>query len=72
MPSFCGANLCWELVRFYDWSSIRNSGFICACNLKMILCVCSTEALKFGKTRLAPFGKVKKYVEKLEVSLNLV
>jgi hypothetical protein len=31
-----------------------------------------TEALKFGKTRLAPFGKVKKYVEKLEVSLNLV
>ncbi|CAD5311877.1 unnamed protein product [Arabidopsis thaliana] len=31
-----------------------------------------TEALKFGKTRLAPFGKVKKYVEKLEDVMALL
>lgn len=27
----------------------------------------STEALEFAQTKLAPFGKVQKYVEKLEV-----
>lgn len=72
MPSFCGTSLCCELVRIYIWFSIRNSGFLSALNLKMVLYMCSTEAIEFAQTRLAPFGKVQKYVEKLEVSLNLV
>lgn len=30
---------------------------------------CSTEALEFAQTKLAPFGKVQSYVEKLEVCI---
>lgn len=30
----------------------------------------STEALEFAQARLTPFGKVQKYVEKLEVRLG--
>ena len=29
----------------------------------------STEALEFAQTKLTPFGKVQKYVEKLEVCI---
>lgn len=47
--------------------------FLSALNLTNgFLCMCSAEALEFAQTRLAPFGKVQKYVEKLEVSPNLV
>lgn len=31
----------------------------------------STEALEFAMTKLAPFGKVQKYIEKLEVRFFL-
>jgi len=30
----------------------------------------STEALEFAQTKLGPFGKEPKYMEKLEVCLN--
>lgn len=32
----------------------------------------STEALEFAQTKLTPFGKVQKYVEKLEVCFFLM
>lgn len=31
----------------------------------------STEALEFAKTKLTPFGKMQKYIQKLEVCLSL-
>lgn len=32
----------------------------------------STEALEFARTNLTPFGKVKKYEEKLEVCFKIL
>lgn len=60
-----GKKLCF----FFSHKDLR---FLSALNLKTVSCMCSSEALEFAQTRLAPFGKVQKYVEKLEVSLNLV
>lgn len=39
----------------------------------LIFCfLASTEALEFAMTKLTPFGKVQKYIEKLEVCFFFV